>query len=164
MANILLYNGLDANNKESTVLVKLPYGSYTLNELRRMKFNPALINQIVLADKMKVIVYTGPNYNGDTYIFNAGDVNENLVDAGDLYNYGLYGKIQSLVVTSQAGIVCGKPDEIKENGMGMEHFDSSTLVNTCHYMCSSLTLINLVILVILLVALFMVFSRSDVLY
>ena len=155
MANILLYDRNVSGVK--MVPVKLPYGSYTFNELKRMNFNPALIDQIVLANRMKIIVYTGPTFNGDTYIFNAGDTSGHLVDAGDLYNYGLYGRIKSLVVSSQPEVVCGNSDEIKENGI--EHFDSNVVVNTCHFICNSLTLMNVFIAILLVLMLFMCFRN-----
>jgi hypothetical protein len=52
------------------------------------------------------------------------------------------------------------PDSDKHNNNEIEHFDQGNIRDSCHYMCSSFSYVNVIIIILILILIYHVVFRK----
>ena len=52
-------------------------------------------------------------------------------------------------------------EHFEQNGKGIEHFEQGDVRDTCHYMCSSFSYVNVIIIILILLLAYHIFTKSD---
>jgi hypothetical protein len=145
MATILFTN-FDNDNQYLTQKI-FPIGIH--------KFTKNNITGFYIPFKIRVTVFTGKNFDGDSYIFENSNQKIKFISSNDLFNYGLYKNIGSIIINLIPNIPTG-------NHANYEHFKNQKITDTCHYVCDSFDSTNVITILIIILIIYILINKHIV--